>query len=919
MTDTALLSGGRTPTGTITFDLYGPNDSTCSGTPIFTSFATVTDNGYYTSGEYAPTVAGTYRWRVAYSGDDNNDSAGPTGCGDPTETAIVNPAHPTLTTAASGSGPTHRGNRGLGSARAHQPIHDVATISDGLSPTGTITFNLHGPHDPTCSGHPIFHSTVPVSGNGTYTSEPFTPLTAGTFRWVVTYSGDANNHGAGPTGCGIDSETITIDPAHPTLVTVASESTTVGSPIHDSATLTGGADPTGRIHFHLYGPDDDSCTGPPADSSSVEVRGNDTYDSPSFTPTHAGTYRWVADYSGDGNNAPAATSCNDPGESVVVAHPIAQPSLSSTASPSAPAGSPVHDTAHLSGGDDPTGTITFEVYGPDDTSCASPPADTLTVAVDHGNGDYDSPPFTPTKAGTYHWIVRYSGDDRNHGAGPTACDDSAEHAVITMARPVVTTLASPGVVGGPVRDIAFLTHGSAPTGTLTFRLYGPDNPTCTAPAAFTARLTVVGGGLYLSPQFIPHHAGTYLWQVFYSGDANNQRARSGCGARHESVVVRPRRPRLTTNASPPTHAAAKRVRSDGLSIYDTATLTSGWLPTGEIAFALYGPNDPTCSRAPVFETASVVHGNGTYNSESFTPTLSGSYTWRATYSGDANNRAAGPTACGVAAETVDVIVPADTALTTSASQAVALGGAVHDTAHLSGGQDPTGTITFRLYPPQDTGCSGNAEFTSVVPVSGNGDYESGPFTPPSAGAWRWTASYSGDSANHAAGPTVCGDSAELAFVRPPGVIPVTPAFSTTASGSTGVGAPIYDVAHLSGGLAPSGAITFELFGPASPTCTGAPVFTATAAVTGNGDFTSASFIPTLAGTYHWVATYSGDAANASVGPTACGASGETVTVSAQLGPDIEPGPKPTPPAPPKPKPKPKPKPRPPIVIPVGRG
>ena len=203
------------------------------------------------------------------------------------------------------------------------------------------------------------------------------------------------------------------------------------------------------------------------------------------------------------------------------------------------------------------------------------------MAVDHGNGDYDSPPFTPTKAGTYHWIVRYSGDDRNHGAGD-ACDDSAEHAVITMARPVVTTLASPGVVGGPVRDIAFLTHGSAPTGTLTFRLYGPDNPSCTAPAAFTARLTVVGGGLYLSPQFIPHHAGTYLWQVFYSGDANNQRARSGCAARHESVVVRPRRPRLTTNASPPTHAAAKRVRSDGLSIYDTATLTSGWLPTGEI-------------------------------------------------------------------------------------------------------------------------------------------------------------------------------------------------------------------------------------------------------------------------------------------------------------------------------------------------
>jgi hypothetical protein len=39
--------------------------------------------------------------------------------------------------------------------------------------------------------------------------------------------------------------------------------------------------------------------------------------------------------------------------------------------------------------------------------------------------------------------------------------------------------------------------------------------------------------------------------------------------------------------------------------------------------------------------------------------------------------------------------------------------------------------------------------------------------------------------------------------------------------------PIYDTAHLSGGIEPSGTITFALFGPAAPSCMGPSVFTAT--------------------------------------------------------------------------------------------
>ena len=53
----------------------------------------------------------------------------------------------------------------------------------------------------------------------------------------------------------------------------------------------------------------------------MTVSGNGDYQSEPFSPTEAGTYRWVASYSGDNNNEPVATSCGEPGEDVAVAAP----------------------------------------------------------------------------------------------------------------------------------------------------------------------------------------------------------------------------------------------------------------------------------------------------------------------------------------------------------------------------------------------------------------------------------------------------------------------------------------------------------------------------------------------------------------------------------------------------------------------
>lgn len=238
-------------------------------------------------------------------------------------------------------------------------------------------------------------------------------------------------------------------------------------------------------------------------------------------------------------------------------------------------------------------------------------------------------------------------------------------------------------------------------------------------------------------------------------------------------------------------------------------------------------------------------------------------------------------------------------ITTQASGDIVLGGSISDTATLSGGSTPTGNITFQLFGPDDATCGGGAIFTSTVAVNGDGNYPSGSFTPTKPGTYRWVATYSGDSANSSAN-TACNDANESVVVSSsatptpsPTATPKTPSLTTHASGNTALGGSVSDTASLAGGSSPTGNITFQLFGPDDPSCGTAAVFSSTIAVNGAGDYTSASFTPSTAGTYRWVATYSGDAANRSVS-THCGDQDETVSLTANATPTPSPTPQPTP-------------------------
>jgi len=313
--------------------------------------------------------------------------------------------------------------------------------------------------------------------------------------------------------------------ATPALEAGASANVVIGGQIHDVATLSGGNAPRGKLTFSAYGPDDGTCTGTPAFTSQVRVNGNGRYDSGSFTPTSTGEYYYTVGYSGDGHNEPAVSGCDAAGSDVLVVK--ASPSMSIAASGKVALGGQVQAAAGLTGGDAPGGQITFSFYGPECKTLYS--TDTVPVS---GDATYDSGAFTPPTPGYYRIVAGYSGDQNNYPV-TTGCFANGSEVTVTGLQ----TTASPGInLGGRVHDSAAL-FGQSPTGTITFKLYGPNDTTCSNAPVFQSTVTIGGNGKYSSSLFMPAAAGTYQFTASYSGDANNSPMSEPCGAAGEQVVV----------------------------------------------------------------------------------------------------------------------------------------------------------------------------------------------------------------------------------------------------------------------------------------------------------------------------------------------------------------------------------------------
>jgi len=325
-------------------------------------------------------------------------------------------------------------------------LNDCATLSNGFAPTGTIEFKLYGPTDSTCSQAPIFSKTEPVSGNGNYcTSAGYTTLSPGTYHWIATYSGDSNNISVSSL-CA--NEAVVIGKKKPKIVTVPNPSVgPVGTVLNDSATLSEGNNPTGTITFKLYGVMDPGCHQAPIFTNTVTVNGNGTYTtSAGYTTTLAGTYNWIACYSGDANNEAVCDACGN--ESVVV---IGLTIFTTPEPSTGPIGTVLNDCATLTGGIGVlSGTITFNLYGVSDPTCAGAPIFTNIVPV-NGTGTYcTTAGYTTVTDGVYHWVATYSGNASNPSVS-SQCSDEA----VVIGRPPPPCLGECPYIGIVGNDIAF--------------------------------------------------------------------------------------------------------------------------------------------------------------------------------------------------------------------------------------------------------------------------------------------------------------------------------------------------------------------------------------------------------------------------------------------------------------------------------
>jgi uncharacterized protein (DUF2141 family) len=203
VSDTVTLANAFSPTGMVTFTLFGPNDAMCAGTPAFVSTVSVS-SARTTSAPFPATAAGTYRWTVVYSGDVNNDPA-TAACNSAGATLVVSKAAPGLRV-----GP-------LSAASAGAAMRTTATLSGAVAPSGTLTFRVFAPADTRCAGRPLAASTVAVSSNGSYSSAAFTAPSAGTYGWQATYSGDARNESVTSTHCGFPPASNPVAAAAPIL------------------------------------------------------------------------------------------------------------------------------------------------------------------------------------------------------------------------------------------------------------------------------------------------------------------------------------------------------------------------------------------------------------------------------------------------------------------------------------------------------------------------------------------------------------------------------------------------------------------------------------------------------------------------------------------------------------------------------
>jgi hypothetical protein len=185
--DTGTVTGSN-PTGTLKFELFGPGDTNCTGTPAYTQTVSLTNGSATTSNSsFTASTLGLWKWRLTYSGDSVNTGK-VTACG--IESFQITGDTPDVSVRTDIHNSSHAV---ISAADAGTVVHDKVFVTKTAgaptlpNPSGNVIFHRYSTID--CSGTPV-NQTVALGADGT--AESSTTTVAGDMSYRADYQGDAS-------------------------------------------------------------------------------------------------------------------------------------------------------------------------------------------------------------------------------------------------------------------------------------------------------------------------------------------------------------------------------------------------------------------------------------------------------------------------------------------------------------------------------------------------------------------------------------------------------------------------------------------------------------------------------------------------------------------------------------------------------
>ncbi len=640
-----------------------------------------------------------------------------------------------------------------------------------------------------------------------------------------------------------------------------SASETTGASAYDTATVAGGPTaPTGTVTYTFYA--NGACSGSGSSAGTVTLTTNGSVpNSNTVGPLAVGSYSFQAVYSGDGNYAGSASSCEP---MTVKASTTTRTSVFDATTNAAWSGGEVggasaYDTASVttSGTVVATGTVSYAFFT--NGACSGSGTSAGIVTLTSSGGVPNSNTEGPLAAGSYSLRAVYSGDT-HYGGSTSPCEQFgvglSSTASVVFDASTNARWSGSEVGGASAYDTATVTVSGTivATGTVVYTFYTNGGCTGTGASAGTVTLTSVGAVPKSNTEgsLAP---GIYSFRAVYSGDTKYVGSTSPCepftvGASSVSTVV------FDASTSSPWSFN----ETIGASAYDTATVTvSGTIvATGTVVYTFYTNGVCSGSGSPagtvlLTSTGAVLISNTEGRLDA------GFYSFRAVYSGDTHYT--GSTSpceqfsiAGGSSKTATVVFDASTRTAWSGSE---VGGAyAYDTATVttSDAISATGTASYTFY--TNGACSGTGVTESVTLYAGSSVPSSSTHGPLAPGSYSFRAAYSNDP-YHVGSASSC----EPFTVGASSVSTVVFDASTFSawSGSEVGGASAYDTATVNVNASfvyPTGTIVYTFY--TNGACSGTGVTESVTLYAGSSVPSSSTHGPLAPGSYSFQAVYSGD-------------------------------------------------------------